>query len=570
MSDHPESGVITEDRNPTPDVMSGAPSPSVVDDAFAEPAVDGQPDEGDARRPDLVVWLHGLLRRQYTLPVLMVTVIGIVAMMNHFSGVDWGDDFALYMSQAKALNTGNIAEVVENTRYAVDNSGWNTFSPYLYPWGWPLLVAPVYAVFGLDYEAIKVLEVIALCVFLLVFYVLVRRRTGPVPATALTLLIGLSPSFVGATDTVLSDLPFLCFVGLTLWWMDQCRIRGILTCGRRDLLILGLLLAYAYNTRREGITLLIPLVALHLTVLAGRAGRPRSLGFLREVEWRPVLLPYATFAVTTIALHLALPSVLRPNAPGAGLQNASARLTYYKDVLAEHVGLKDFGQPMQLLGSQDAAALAVKALVALAIIGVVARLVHRFEEDLILASYLAGASLLMLVSPYQESRYLFTITPLLAYFAYQALPTLARLARLGEGMVSAASLVPLVALAGLLTYQFEDIKRSTDYHRVYHYTVNGPESPEAVEMLSTVRQMTRGDDVLLFFRARAMSLYTDRKAVQGSNLQQLLPRVDWYVMAKGSTYSQALLTDGDAAALGLTKTWENGGWVLWRVPSPAS
>ncbi|HWC11752.1 MAG TPA: glycosyltransferase family 39 protein [Acidimicrobiales bacterium] len=514
--------------------------------------------------------LHRLVRRQYTLAVLMVTVIGIVAMMNQFRGVDWGDDFALYMSQAKALNTGNIAEVIANTRYAVDNSGWHTFSPYLYPWGWPLLVAPVYAVLGLDYQAIKVLEVVALCLFLLVFYVLVRRRTGPVPATALTLLIGLSPSFVGATDTVLSDLPFLCFVGLTLWWMDQCRLRGILTCGRRELLILGVLLAYAYNVRREGITLLVPLAALHLTVLAGPAVRQRSAGFLRDVNWRQVLFPYATFAVAIAAFQLLLPTVLRPNAPGVGLQNASARLTYYKDVLAEHVGLKDFGQPMQLLGSRDAAALAVQALVVLALIGVVVRLVHRFEEDIILAAYLGAASLLMLVSPYQESRYLFTITPLLAYFAYQALPTLAELARLRESVVSFCALVPLVALAGLLTFQFEDIKHSTEYHRAYQYTVNGPESPEAVEMFAAVREFTRGDDVLLFFRARAMTLYSDRKAVQGSNLEQMLPRVDWYVMAKGSTYSQTLLTDSEGAALGLTKTWENGGWVLWRVPPRAS
>ena len=86
-------------------------------------------------------------------------------------------------------------------------------------------------------------------------------------------------------------------------------------------------------------------------------------------------------------------------------------------------------------------------------------------------------------------------------------------------------------------------------------------------MFTAVKTLTRGDDVILFFRARAMTLYTDRLAVQGSNLEQLLPRSDWYVMAKGSTYSQTLLTDDEGAALGLTKAWENPSWVIWRVPA---
>jgi hypothetical protein len=85
-------------------------------------------------------------------------------------------------------------------------------------------------------------------------------------------------------------------------------------------------------------------------------------------------------------------------------------------------------------------------------------------------------------------------------------------------------------------------------------------------MFVAVKQSTLPDDVVLFFRARAMTLYTDRRAIQGINLEPLLPLVNWYVMEKGSTYSQHLLTDQEAAEFGLTKTWENDGWVLWKVP----
>lgn len=64
-----------------------------------------------------------------------------------------------------------------------------------------------------------------------------------------------------------------------------------------------------------------------------------------------------------------------------------------------------------------------------------------------------------------------------------------------------------------------------------------------------------------------MTLYTDRRAVMGVNLEQLLPRSDWYVMEKGGTYSQRLLSADEAASYGLTMEWENEGWVIWRVSS---
>jgi hypothetical protein len=176
----------------------------------------------------------------------------------------------------------------------------------------------------------------------------------------------------------------------------------------------------------------------------------------------------------------------------------------------------------------------------------------------------------MLVSPYEASRYLFTITPLLVYFAYQALPTMVEVAGLrGRIWRPIAAVVPALALLGLVLLNAADLKRSTDYHRVYHYTINGPEDPGSQEMFAAVTNVTRARDVILFFRARAMTLYSDRPAIQGSDLDLMLKRVDWYVMAKNSTYSQTPVTDAEAAVRGLTKTWENANWVIWRVPPRA-
>lgn len=541
---------------------------TVDDDAIQLVAVRKKPGEFQGRSWRLSAstrqWLS---RRTYLVPVAIAIVVGVISMINHFSGVDWGDDFALYIRQARALVTGTVGDVIRDNRFTVDHSGWHTFSPYSYPWGWPLLIAPMYALFGLNYEALKFLEVVALCVFLLVFFAIVRRRAGLLPATLLTLLIGFSPVYVGSTDTVLSDLPYLCFVGLSLWWMDRCRLHGLFAASWQRLVTLGLLLAFTFNIRPEGISVVLCLVSLHVAVLAGTMLRARSQQVLRSVRWGHVLLPYMAMVLGIMAFQVLLPGTLLPRAPGAGLQNAPAHAAFYQDIIAENVGLKRAGMPMELWHSEAAARSGVVLLVILAIIGLIARLLKRFEEDVALAACLCCTALIMFISPYQEGRYLLTITPLLAYFAYQALPTIAGWASSLPGVILRfASVAPALALAGLVGLNARTLAESTRYHLDYHYTVNGPEAPDAREMISAVRHLTQTDDVILFFRARAMTLYSDRRAIQGSNLDELLKEADWYVMAKDSTYSQALLTDAGAATYGLTKAWENSKWVVWRVP----
>ncbi len=533
------------------------------------------PEREEAPRPRW--WSNGLVRmraalspKEYLIPVLIAFSIGVICIHNQFDGVDWGDDFALYVRQAKALTVGNIGEVLQQNRFSVDNSGWHSFSPYSYPWGWPLLMAPVYVLFGLDYEVLKLLEVVAFCVFVLVFFGLLRRRVGLVPATILTLLFAVSRAFNGATDTVLSDLPYLCFAFVSLWFMDRCRESGRLLSDRRALVGLGLLLAFTWNVRREGIALVVALAALHVAALGRMAVRERSLHGVGGVDWRNVALPYVTFAAAIVTFQLLLPGVFLPNLPGTGLANISPHITYYRDALGEHLGLKGPGSPMELFDSPAAALFAIRLFVVLAAAGVLLRLVHRLEEDVHLAAFLCATVFIMMVSPYQDSRYFFTITPLLAYFAYQALPTLAAIFAAGRrSAVRLASVLPALALSGLVLLCGRDLAHAIDYHRHYHYTIDGPEAPHAKQMFAAVKRLTRGDDVILFNRARAMTLYTDRSAVQGSDLDLLLPRTDWYVMAKNSDYAQTPLTDAEAAERRLTKAWENSRWVIWRVPARA-
>lgn len=501
---------------------------------------------------------------------LLVAVIAVLCIVNQRPGHDWGDDFALYLRQSQALVEGNVGEVLATNRTIVEESSSQAFSPYSYPWGTPLLLSPVVALWGLDYPKLKLLETLFFAGFLLMFFHLMVRRIGEIGGLALVALIGLSVSYVAWTDTVLSDLPYLFFVAVSLWWMDRLRARGLWLAGAvRPLVVMGLLLGFAFSIRREGAALFLALAATHSVYLwRWRVTRSQAL-----LPFRRLAIPYLTAGGFVVLLQVVLPTVVFPRYQGSGLSQVEPNFLWFRDILAEHIGLKEPGVEMwNLLGSSNLAWGVFVVFVGLSVIGLILRLAKAFETDAALAFYLLGVVAIISTLPFHEGRYLFSITPFLAYFAYQGIAValadamgsdrMARSNRLRllPGGIAVGFIFILVAsnTVGLL--------HKTEYRLTYEYPHWGPEHPASVEMFDEVRSRTDSDDVVSFFRARAMTLYTDRLALQLTEADHIVERADWYVMVRDSDYVQVLLTDLEAADLGLTAEWENARFVLWRVP----
>jgi hypothetical protein len=71
-------------------------------------------------------------------------------------GHKWGGDFSLYVMQSIAINEGGqLEEVYQQNKFAIDHST-GDFGPYLYPNGFPYLIAPVIRFVGLDFIWLKI------------------------------------------------------------------------------------------------------------------------------------------------------------------------------------------------------------------------------------------------------------------------------------------------------------------------------------------------------------------------------------------------------------------------------
>ncbi|MEJ7719302.1 MAG: alkaline phosphatase D family protein [Ilumatobacteraceae bacterium] len=191
------------------------------------------------------------LARTLALSVL-IAGIAVLAVQFHRTGHPQGDDFALYLRQARAVFAGNTAEVVADNRFAVANSD-PLFSPDSYPWGFPLLLSPFVRLWGLDYERLKLVEVAVLCLSLVLIHGVVRRRTNAVVAWFVVATLGLSSAYLAHTGNLLSEFPHVLAVVTTIWFLDRTLDSATwFDAARWRLVVLGLLAAAAFNVRREG------------------------------------------------------------------------------------------------------------------------------------------------------------------------------------------------------------------------------------------------------------------------------------------------------------------------------
>ena len=134
--------------------------------------------------------------------------------------LSWSDDWAGYIMQAQALLGGNMREFLAQNSFTLENSSY-VFAPVTYPWGLPVLLAPVLALFGLKILALKFALSVCYALFLPVFFLLARTRLTEAYALLLTAVLGLNPAILLIQNELYADIPFLLFSTLALWLIEK-------------------------------------------------------------------------------------------------------------------------------------------------------------------------------------------------------------------------------------------------------------------------------------------------------------------------------------------------------------
>lgn len=386
----------------------------------------------------------------------------------------WGDDFAMYIHHAENMIEGRP---YADTGY-VYNPAVPVYGPRAYPPVFPILLAPLYKLFGVNLIPMKMEQILFFVMTLAVLFALWHRDLGTDYTLALIAILGFSPVFWAAKDSVLSDLPFLLF-----FYSAAALVRDAPRTGKRWWFwaaLVGTILYLALGTRTAGVPLLPGLVLYdmlryrRITRLTGVAlAVCGTLALMQNHFIKPVPAGYME-QVRLITWHTVLLNVVAYSRVLAGFWTASVRNPFSFVVLA------------------------IVALLTLA--GIFFR--HR-RGFTIIEAFLVPYLCVILLWPFAAGiRIAFPFVPWIVFLALTGLGELSRRLAPRYSITAACGFLLLISVPYIQAYaamDFGPIRQNTSL-------------PEFAQLCQAVREHTGPDDVLIYYRARALSLYTARPA----------------------------------------------------------
>jgi hypothetical protein len=468
----------------------------------------------------------------------LISVAALFQLITIRAGHDWGDDFALYILHARSLLEGRA--YADTGFIYSDANRW--YSPEVYPPGFPLLLLPVYALFGLDLVAMKVLVwaffagAIALCAR--VFRPVLRAPY----LLLLVALVGFQPYLTDFKNQVLPDLPFVFFVLLNLLLLGRLLERP--PAGWRAV-VWGLAgaftLYFAVALRSVGIALYggVVLALLFRRKLPGIALTIAVGGSL--LLWAVQRLLIGAFANYSAQIAGYATQVTRAGGSLWDLLPGIGKLR----VLAAHSYELWAGLPFAV-----GVGITI-AILALGMIGLFSRL-RRFT---ILEGFTISYYGILFLYPLQlDDRYLVPLFPFMVFYGCVG-------AALLVGWLGRPAAVAAAALALLVAAAFTARLARADYGPIRLAT-----STAATELYSAVQACTSPGERIMFSKIRALILFTGR-----SGLATPRPNVDLGQFLKDAQIRHVAVWRNDRVdvqardpSFQLSPVFQNRTFVLYR------
>ncbi len=444
---------------------------------------------------------------------LAVALVGAFLLFTLRAGHDWGDDFAMYIAHAR-----NLVQGLPYGDTGFIPNAMNVPGPPTYPPVYPLLLAPLYHVFGMDFTMMKAQNVALLLLALMAIHRCLRRELSPAWSLALVVIFGLNPWLWEFKDEVRPDIAFLLFCFAALWLalhfarvpaqsMAQMVGRGVL---------LGAAFYLAYGTRSLGLVL-IPTV-----LLAELVNRRRPTGS-------------SMIALGVFAALWALQNILL---------HTDREYGHFLTFDPKWVGFNAwmYFRSLSVLWNNGYSAalrgLMFLAVLALATYGYVRTVRRQITVLEIFPWFYFPPLVLYWVGEMIQQRYVLPLLPLMLYYAF--LGVRGALARLPAAMRAVVPSLLLVLVAAQYAARYSTLE--------FGPLNVGVTRPETVALLDFVRTRTEPKDVFVFGKPRLLALFTGRPSAfyYGNNtdpqLWNYLRQVDarYLIVAKPDALAQEM------------------------------
>lgn len=467
---------------------------------------------------------------------LSVLVSSLLSFFRLTRGHPWWDDFAAYLMQADSLLAWDLTTFVQRNTFTIQNSSYPP-GPVAYPWGFPLLLAPVYTLFGLNPLALKLVGIAAYGLFLIAFFYLARTRLKETAALLLAGVLAVNPALLAANDLILSDIPFLACSTLSLLLADRFSRSPNWRLG----LALGLTTFWGFFLRTTGILLLAP-----LTLTLFSAAWP---------DWKTALknslVPLLTYAFCLVLQFLLLPG---------GQDSYFSHFTMLTPARLLDNVLYYLWLPSWVFDKIPAGALFYPLL----LIFLPFSLCAHFRRDAAFHAYSLLTLLLYSAWPERQGlRFIYPILPLLFIFALDGMQ--AARERLKAPWQKPANLM-LNGFWSLLMVFGLGVNTYAAYDNLTHgREINGPFDSYSNQMFAFIRETTPAESIIIFTRPRALRLFTDRDAFMTESCADL-PKGDYLVLhEKMGGNGQIPPEEVEACQVPLESVFNNKRFTIYKI-----
>ncbi len=446
--------------------------------------------------------------------ILVITSVLIWCRLTNYH--NWGGDFAAYIMQAQSIVRGTPTEFVTANRFTMEEST-RRIGPVAYPWGFPVLLAPFYAVFELNMVGLKSINIICYLLFLVTLWFGFRRFQSALWKTAFVCLFALNPYLLLFMDNVLSDIPYLFLSTLSVILIGNVVVERRQVISKiGDPLLLGTLIALSFFVRTNGILLLVSLgVTQFIAVMQDATSQPREntesrlpppSSILSRIyrtvytDFRTLFLPYICFGGCVLVWQSVFPggdSFYASKFSGMTLDLIQRNIHY-------HIEL-----PVKFLLGVPHAELVFGVSIPLVVAGVR----RRFGTDYHIVVF--GVLNCLLFVFWQEGqglRYLFPLLPFYMSFMLAGI----------EGDTAAdkeprrwwSTIIRIMPVV-VLIFLFGKFSAGITLGNLMREPMVpiGPYASTSKEVFSFISKNTDPHSIIVFFKPRVMRLFTNRQSL---------------------------------------------------------
>ena len=457
-------------------------------------------------------------------------------------GHDWGDDFAWYILQAKSIWNGTTADLMKQSAFT--NTQSTTYvGPLAYPWGYPLILTPVYAFKGTHPLALKMPGLFFYAAFLICFFYLMKPRLPWTENLILVSLFAFNPLLIQFLDQILSDIPFLFFSTLTLLLMTRGEKRGTL-----QNVLMGVSVFLTFFLRATGIFLLGSfLIVEFFKLLSNR--KDRNMVIKIVLDSFMICFVFVLLVAVNIFLF-----------PSGGQTSYLSQFAGLSMETLRHSLYMYFNVFALFFGNAPAWMYLYYLLIIFSLLGAWTR---RKQEPIFIVFFVIWMIVHVTYPYWQGPRYIFPLLPIFIYFAFQGmkfsigkLPETSRL--VGQRVFYGfwfAIIGYFLFTSG--TSAFNNVRNGRQ--------INGPFDSQSMEVYDWIDRKTPADSVLIFYKARAMRLMTGHPTIMINECDGML-KGDYLILSKKvERNNQIPVSEIDSCNLPIDKRFENRRFIIYEI-----